>query len=47
MNLMLCEQVRTLYVSYMGMKPAEKQKNYKAGDVIVTYTADKRDYRQA
>lgn len=46
MNIMLCGQLKNLYISYMVLKRAENRKNHKAGDAVVTGTEDKRNYRR-
>lgn len=46
-NIMLYEQLRELYNNYMIMKPAHNENyTYKAGDLVVTISTDKRHYGQ-
>lgn len=47
MNAMLYEQLKWIYTSYVAMKPMHSEKDYtrKAGGLIVTITAGKRNNR--
>lgn len=47
MDIMLCGQLKDLYISYMVMKPTDDPMDYscKAGDMIVTITANQRNNR--
>lgn len=47
-NIMKFEQWREIYTNYLMMKSEQKPKDYtyKGGDLNVTISTDKRNYRQ-
>ncbi len=47
-NITLFDQWKELYSSFLAVRPEQKSKDftYKGGDINVTITADKGNYRQ-